>query len=109
MDAGGPLEDVGLVLGEEDAPVRLGRVLEVYDDEAVVLRVLVRLEDKLGAGVGDVVEVVLHLEDDLREVELAGDLLALQLGVEDEVVPAVLLRADQEVLATVTDGRTTRI
>ena len=58
----------------------------------------------LGAGGGDVLEVVLELEDDLGEGELALDgALFLQVAEVDQVAVASLLREHEEVPPAVGD------
>ena len=61
-------------------------------------------EDGLGAGGGDVLEVVLELEDDLGEGELALDgALFLQVAEVDQVAVAPLLGEHEEVPPAVGD------
>ena len=122
VDAHCPLQDLGLVLGNQRChrprlaillaePLRGGVLLaKVERDQPVVGGIPVGSKHKLGSGIGYVLEVVLQLEHDLSEANLALDpVLAegLQVGEEDQVVPALFVSGNDNVIATVRNFRAT--
>ena len=104
-DAGRPLEDVAVVLSDERGPVGVVGAVEVDGEEAVVGRTPVGPEYGTRARGRDVLEVVLELEDDLREGELAldGAPVLLEVAEVDQVSVAALLREHEQVPPAVGD------